>query len=248
MPLLKVKLGNYEFAPGVAGTVITVLLILLFVYLGFWQLDRMETKKTLSQNLQARINEQIIDFSDETDEMIARDPDSFRFQRMQINGQFLENRDILLDNQIFNGHAGYVVLTPFISNDAKTLILVDRGWIPWGDDRSELPEIPKVKGTLTLTGVINKYPVGMRLATEEESSDLWPLRIQNISYTALSVVLKQPVAHFILQLQEGSPYGFSIKPIYFGLPADRHLGYAVQWFTMALAVLIYYMVINLRLL
>jgi len=239
-------MGDFEFTPGIVGTFITVLLILLFVYLGFWQLSRMEEKKLLAENLKNRMNAEVIDFSQVTEAMIDRDINDFRFQRMTVSGQFLENRDILLDNQIFNGHAGYDVITPFLPTGSNTLILVDRGWIPWGEDRNELPKIQPILGNRTLVGTINQYAPGLKLGEEETTHHLWPLRVQTVDYDDLEGVFKQPIAHFVLLLPTGSSEGFSIRPIYFGLPADRHLGYAVQWFTMAVAVLLYYLVVNLR--
>lgn len=239
-------MGPFEFKPGITGTAITVLLISLFVQLGMWQLGRMAEKQTLTQNLKHRTESDVIEFSDKEGQMINKDLESFRFHPLQITGSFLEEQDILLDNQIFQGRPGYLVITPFLSNDSNTLILVDRGWIPWGEDRNELPEIPNVPGTVTVTGIINQLPPGLQLAAQEPPMDLWPYRVQGIHYDELSKALKQPVFHFIVQLQKGSPYSFDIGPINFGLPADRHLGYAAQWFTMALAVFIYYLVINLR--
>lgn len=240
------KIGKLEFAPSITGTLITLLLMMLFVKLGVWQLGRMEQKKVLSHNLQLRTTDNIIEFSHEEGEMINRDIDSFRFYPMQVTGSFLEDHDILLDNQIFEGKAGYHVLTPFLSKVSNTLILIDRGWIPWGEDRNELPEIPKVLGTVVVKGIINQFPAGLKLANQDEEEDIWPLRVQVVDYHALSDALKYPIFHFILKLQKDSPYGFAIGPIYFGLSSDRHLGYAMQWFTMALATFIYYLVIHLR--
>lgn len=246
MTLISVKIGSLEFKPGAVATALTLMLIGLFVYLGFWQLDRMHQKQRLSESLKHRMQEEVLDFSANEAAMIDRDIDSFRFHLMKVTGSFLENRDILLDNQILQGHPGYHVITPFLNTETNSIILVDRGWISWGEDRSELPEIPKIQGTHTLIGLVNQFPNGLKLAYPEPNADLGPYRVQNINYVELSSLLKLPVHHFILQLTDDSPFAFTIGPIYFGLSSDRHLGYAVQWFTMALAVLIYYLVVNLK--
>lgn len=243
---LHAKIGNFEFTSSITGMLITLMLIALFVKLGFWQLSRMSEKKVLAQHFKERTLADVIEFTDEEGAMIARDFNSFRFFPMSLTGTFLKGQDILLDNQIDEGRAGYHVITPFLSQASNTLILIDRGWIPWGGDRSELPKIPVVNGLVTLKGNINKFQTGIQLKPTDEGQGLWPLRVQLIDYDVLSAALQKPVFHFILKLEKGSPFGFEIHPIYFGISSERHLGYAVQWFTMSLATLIYYLVINLR--
>lgn len=247
MSLLKLKIGDLEFAPSITGTVITLLLVLLFVHLGMWQLSRMSEKRALEENLQQRLIIDPIQFGEEQGDMIGRDIESFRFQRIQTTGSFLNDQNILLDNKVYQGHAGYNVFTPFLSDDASKLILINRGWIPWGEDRDELPEIKPIPGKVTILGIIDKAPAnGIHLQDQEPPTESFPYRVQYLDFDSLSQAFKKPIFDFILNLEQDSPYGFKISPIYFGLSADRHLGYAIQWFTMALATFIYYLVIHLR--
>lgn len=246
MTLLKVQVGDYEFAPSIVGTVLTLCLFILLTSLGFWQLSRMDEKRILEKNLRERLHEEAIQLQEPQAKMISQDFEGFRYQPVQVTGSFLNDRNILLDNQIYQGQAGYHVITPFLSKDTEKLILVDRGWIPWGEDRSDLPDIPVVSGIVTIKGIINHYPAGLNLKKEETPSDLWPYRVQSIDYLILSELLNAPVFPFIVQLQKGDPYTFKVPPIYFGLSSDRHLGYAIQWFMLAIATVIYYVIVNLR--
>jgi surfeit locus 1 family protein len=241
---LKIKMGKLVFATNIVAIFGTLLLISVFVYLGFWQLGRMHEKRNLEQSLKHRTQEELLDFSPTEGEMIGRDIDSFRFHGMQLTGEFLNDNNILLDNQVYKGHAGYHVLTPFSIQDTQNFVLIDRGWIPWGEDRNVLPDIPKITGKVTITGIINKYPAGLQLGSEVPS-DIWPYRVQSVDYAELSKSLNHSLLLFVLSLPKESPYTFNVSPIYFGLPADRHLGYAVQWFTMAIVTLIYYIVVSL---
>src|SRR4029079_9958037 len=96
----------------------------------------------------------------------------------------------------------------------------------------------------------------------------WPLRVQDLDLKIFSEKLTQdksshkdlnelgkknisspePVAIFpmLLLVTEKNPLLFETTKPQFGLSPLRHLGYAFQWFTMAIAVIIYYTVINIR--
>jgi len=171
----------------------------------------------------------------------------FRYRQFQIEGQFLPNKNILLDNQILNGQAGYRVLTPFQPSTPFNLILVDRGFIPWGQDRKQLPLLPIPAEAMRIIGRLTQLSQGIVL--KEDSVDVnphWPLQIQKIDYQKLSDLLKQQIFPFLIQLPQGAPYSYQNLPPSVGLSPTRHLGYAIQWFTMAGAILIYYWITNMK--
>lgn len=222
----------------------TLLLIPVFVYLGFWQIARYHEKQNQQQALESRFNLPIING------MIDFDP-TMRYRKLQITGQFLNKRQIYLDNQIVKGQVGYRVLTPFQPIGQSDILLIDRGWIPIGKSRDEMPIIKPVLGQQTLIGTINLPTNGIQLSnlfnkTQNKANHQisWPLRVQRIDFENLASLLSQKLSPFILQLNPQDPHGFNIQPITFNPPPSRHLGYAIQWFAMALAVLIYYLVIN----
>jgi surfeit locus 1 family protein len=228
---------------------VTLLLFPLFVYLGFWQLDRANEKKLSETNATTRKSQETIFLKDlmPSPEAMA----AIRYRTLQVTGTFLNEQTLLLDNQILktNKHTavGYQVITPFQPAGSHQLILVNRGWIPLGKNRETLPIIPPIHHPITLSGTINQPSNGLSLALPQKSIvPEYPKRIQVIDYTKLATELKQDIYPFLLTLKPGDPSGFQMMPLFFKLSVERHIAYAVQWFMMSLAVLIYYGVVHCR--
>lgn len=250
MKKLTLQLGRWTFTPGWVSCLTTLLLIPLFVYLGFWQLDRYHEKLNNQQALVSRMNAPMIHcISPDVTEL---DP-LLRYRQLQITGHFLNEYQIYLDNQIAQGQVGYRVITPFQPSGQSKILLIDRGWIPLGKSRNELPIIKPVLSEQTLVGTINLPANGLQLnnlfsKTPEKTINQisWPLRTQRIAFLNLESLLLQKLYPFILQLNPQDPMGFNIQAITFNPTPNRHLGYAIQWLVMAIAVLIYYFAINLH--
>lgn len=244
------QLNRWTFNPGWISSLTTLLLIPLLVYLGFWQLARYQEKSNNQHALASRMNAPVIhDLSLITTPL---EP-SLRYRQLQVTGYFLNAYQIYLDNQTYNGHVGYRVITPFQPIGGSKILLVDRGWIPMGKSRNELPIIKPVLSKQTLTGTINLPTHGLALDNlfsktpkKTISQTTWPLRTSRIEFLNLESRLLQKLHPFILQLNLQDPIGFNIQAISFNPPPSRHMAYAIQWFAMAIAVLIYYFMINLR--
>lgn len=219
----------------------TLLLIPVFVYLGFWQLDRYHEKKS---NLTMLENRQHLPVMDIIQADMAVNPN--RYRPLKVTGHFLNDHQIYLDNQILKGQPGYRVITPFKPLEQAKILLVDRGWIPVGKSRDELPLIKPMIGKQTLVGIINLPSNGLVLPNLSHKTSDKPFRVQRINFVNLESLLAQKLYPFILQLLPKDPLGFNIQPITFNTPPSRHMAYAIQWFAMALAVFIYYITINRR--
>lgn len=229
----------------------TLLLIPVFVYLGFWQIDRYHEKLNQQQMLENRMHAPTMKIIPITNVRAITSVRPYRYRQLEVIGHFLNERQIYIDNQIVKGQVGYRVLTPFQPIGQPKILLVDRGWIPLGKSRNEMPLVKPVLGQQTLIGTINLPSNGLQLShlfnkTQDKtmSQISWPLRVQQIDFTNLASLLSQKLIPFILQLNLHDPIGFNIQPITFNPPPSRHMAYAIQWFAMALAVLIYYLVIN----
>ncbi len=247
MRLPVLQFGRWIFSPGLTSSISTLLFILLFVYLGFWQTSRYSEKLNLQKKLEDKIKSPILKFTPLFIEKILtkEDWEKIRYSQLQITGQFINTHHILLDNQTLNGQVGYRVITPFLPTSSSKMILVDRGWIPLSKNRDLLPAFTPILGTVTLHGMMNNpTSPGLQLKKIQPVPNIWPLRVQSVDFEELSVMLKTHLYPFMLQLNPGDRYGFKIPIQFFTTSATRHLGYAIQWFTLALASLIYYLAIN----
>ena len=102
-------------------TSFSIFFVFTFVFLGIWQIERAAHKESL---LQA--------FNSEQESPPARlTNNSPIWSRVFVDGTFDSSKQILIDNQIYNGKVGYKIFTPFRFDDSK-IVLVDRGWVSQG--------------------------------------------------------------------------------------------------------------------
>ncbi len=208
-----------------------VLLFPLLISLGFWQLSRYEEKKALQQQF-----EQYLDEPPAPLNQVMR-TDEPRYRRITVSGFYENAHSFLLDNRVFQGQSGYEVFTPFRMLEGR-FILVNRGWLARGADRSVLPAIPSHFGQVTLEGMLYS-PLGKAFVLGSDPwDDLWPKRIQSLDFPRIENLLEQPVSEYFLVLdrEQSGSLTYTFKPVVMS-PA-KHMGYAVQWFLMAACLLV----------
>jgi surfeit locus 1 family protein len=236
------RIGQLEFRPGLWPTLATLVMLPALLWLGNWQLERAVWKQGLVDAQAARARLPAVAF-----DSLGADFAGARYRKVVINGRYRLDRQLLLDNRMHEGHPGYEVLTPLQLTDGR-MLLVNRGWVPAVPDRSELPAVDGPADALTLTASIDLPPDKIfRLADVEESGQRWPRVIQQLQPAQLKQLLGQPLLPVILLLDPAGAGGFvrDWKPVY-GVTPDKHRAYAMQWFTLALVLLIIYFSVNTR--
>lgn len=140
----------------------------------------------------------------------------------------------LLDNQILNGRVGYDVIIPMQFADNSTLVLVNLGWLAAGDNRQLLPE-PQIPVQLDLEALVRSEPANTLLLGQNLEGGSYPMRMQQIDYALLQQQLPLSLYPAVLYQQRVSDFIPHYQPVV--MPPDKHRGYAVQWFGLAIAVL-----------
>ena len=199
----------------------------LFVAAGIWQHNRMEQKLALRAQLEAASAHPASALPD------AGDLAGWRYRPVAIEGAFDAARQVLLDNRVHQGRAGYEVVAPFLLRDGRTVV-VDRGWVPQGATRAQLPAVPPPSGTLTLQGRVNLPPAYVELAPDAAEGTVWQnLDMKRFAQFAgralLPVVVEQtaPAAPGDALVRERPAPDFGV---------DTHRIYMVQWFIFAAMV------------
>ena len=133
-------------------TIIIGFLIFLFIRLSDWQFDRYNQRilnnETTSISLLAE--PKIIENVDQLNELID-------WQRVSINGTFIDKESRLIRRQYLESNLGFYVITPFLT-DTRLKILINRGWIPIGESASIVQNIPPAPtGNIKITGHIQSY-------------------------------------------------------------------------------------------
>ncbi|MCL6268486.1 SURF1 family protein [Sansalvadorimonas sp. 2012CJ34-2] len=212
--------------------ILTFVLLLLpvLIGLGLWQYGRYQEKLELEEQYKLR-RQKTFSISD------LQAVDDPRYYKVSTSGSFDNSRTFLLDNRVLAGRVGFHVITLFESFNGE-LLLVDRGWVPGLPDRSRLPDIPDIEGSVIITGE-SWLPAGKAfLLAEDLWSSEWPKLIQSIDFERMQSSLNQPLQPWFLVLDEQQPGSFQRNFHVVNMPPSRHLGYAVQWFSMALALVL----------
>jgi surfeit locus 1 family protein len=165
-----------------------------------------------------------------------------------FSGRFAGERQYLLDNRVHNGVAGFEVLTPFDLEDGKLQALINRGWIPLPDRRDRLPELSIPSGRVEISGMIDLEREALPLlgASGYEQTE-WPKIVQRVELEQMASQLGSNLIPIVVLLDRQVPGGFVREwKAHYGFPPSRHQGYAFQWFSLAVALLILYVVVNLK--
>jgi surfeit locus 1 family protein len=229
------------FSPPVWATLGTLLACGLFVWAGFWQLDRGDQKRRLFEAFDAGSSAELL-----TGQLTDDLPVESRYRRVRISGEYDSRHQILLDSMMHGGQSGYYVLTPL--RTGQNIILVNRGWVPADRDRAEMPDVSVAENNRKVTGRLDLLPrPGVKLASQAPEIDTpWPRRLLYPSVTEIGEQLGDQPYPMQLLLDANNTDGFlrDWRPPVMG--PERHLGYAVQWFGLAVTLMIIYIVVNMK--
>ncbi len=218
--------------------ILTILFFSLFTRLGFWQIQRADEKKKMivaqkTQELQKPFF------------WTHNQKQPLQYERIILKGTYLP-QIFLLDNQHHQHQFGYNVLSPLELPDGSVL-MIDRGWVPGELSRRILPNIKTPNGLVKLQGSVyfpskNQWVLGPSL--EKKGNKV--IILERLDTQLISQVLQKAVSPFIIRLDKQEANGFVREWATVSMPPQRHLAYALQWFVMALVVLIIFVALNLK--
>ena len=115
----------------------------------FWQLERAEFKIEKQSIIDTRLDQSARPLSGS-----IVDSDEWQYYRVNVSGMYRPESGFLVDNVVNHSVAGVNVVTPLKIEGTQTLVLVNRGWLAWGADRSFLPAVQTPEGPVKLAGVL----------------------------------------------------------------------------------------------
>jgi surfeit locus 1 family protein len=237
-----IRLGSRIFAPRPFTTLLTIVVIACLVSLGRWQLRRAGEKRALYDAFAAG--------TDTTRVLDAQTPLLPRYQHIEARGKYDPGRQVLIDNMSnAQGQAGYFVVTPFVL-ESGVWMLVNRGWVPIGRSRAARPAIPISADTRELHGRTDRLPrAGMQLGAPAKLNPPYPVVASFPTHAEIAQLLGETSwtrAAEVVLLDPAEPDGYLRQWQAPGFPPARHVAYAVQWFGLALALAVIYLVTNVR--
>lgn len=241
---MKIKIGCYSLKIEIMPTVAYLCLLTLLISLGVWQMNRSEQKFNFLKLEEQRINADVLELTPAAIDQA----DTLRYRKVTVKGVYDSSHQYLLDNQVSDGKVGYFVLTPFLLQGQSKAVLVNRGWLPMGLNRSNLPMLPIDQELTSITGRINHFPsVGIKLAGAETPSDKWPSVVQVVNSDVLAKKLGYSLFTFQVELDKELPDGFKREwHVTTLMMPEQHIAYAIQWFLLALTLSIIFIWYSLK--
>lgn len=187
--------------------------------LGLWQWERADDKRLA------------IAMRDAAPALLQPTAQPAQGAQVTLRGEYLAEQTLYLDNRIVDGSVGVAVLTP-LRDIYGQLWLVQRGFLATGP-RRETPQAATPSGTVELTGEWQEVQAGGPLYGENREG----ARLQQLSLEPWRASLGAFSYAGWLHASEGDGV---LTPWWEAnvMPPSRHMGYAFQWWGLALAALV----------
>ena len=195
--------------------------------LGVWQVNRANEKIEIIENYDKLL------FSDP----LILDNDHKNWQPIKTSGKF-EDLVVYEDNAILDGKAGYKIYHLFKNLDSS-YIFVHRGFRERNRIKNNLPVVEVPEGFQNLEGKVLRRANNSFVQNIQESD---PRIIQEFDLSYLkerySSLENKDIYVYLFNLQEEDEMKFSSieKPV--NMSSSKHIGYAIQWFGLCLALII----------
>jgi surfeit locus 1 family protein len=213
---------------------INLLVLALLLGLSFWQWQR-ATEKTQTLARIAKWQQQgAVDIA----RLLAINATGRDAVQMDFTGRWLAPMVWLVDNKMVNGRIGYdvvIAVEDVSASEGSSALLVNLGWVAAPLQRDFLPTV-NIPTELRVQGIFRTRITGVLLGTNIENKGVWPMRIQQVDVESLSAHLNRPLISGLTYQEKNSPFLIHYRPVI--LPPERHKAYALQWFLLAIAVVV----------
>jgi surfeit locus 1 family protein len=237
--LLPVRMTR--FRPQFWPTVFTVPVLLLMLGLGSWQIERLFWKRDLIAQRQAALTA-----SPTTAPRNLQEARGMAFRHVTDEGVYLEDKEIFLGATSEAGRIGYQVLTPLREADGR-IIFINRGFIPAELKDPAKRQAGQIAGTAHVAGLL-RLPPAKKPAwfLPDNRPDLNYWFWVNLSAMAAADKLDRVAPFYIDADATPNPGGWPKGGVTrLELPND-HLQYAITWFSLAVALIVVYVVYHRR--
>jgi surfeit locus 1 family protein len=226
-----------RFRQGLFASVAAALGIAVTLSAGVWQMNRADEKEHRQARLETLRREPPVSIPAER---LAEG--DFLYRRVRISGTFAPEHTVYLDNRVRRGVAGFEIVTPLRIGASERFVAVNRGWLAGRPARDVLPEVQTPPGQVTVEGTVVPAQRVYVLDRAEATGKVWlgfsMGRMKKESGLDLEPILVQQES----TLEDGLERVWD-RP---DSGREKHLAYAFQWFAMAFAILVIYVVLGFR--
>lgn len=211
--------------------VLTIVFALVCIRLGFWQLSRLEERRTWNAHLEQRLGAAPVAIT-----ALPTDSAAGHYRRVSAHGRFDFDRQVALATRSFQGSPGVHLLTPLRLDDGAT-VMVNRGWVYAPDamtiDAAKWRE--REGDTLTVTGYAETWS-GRETVPVPDSQRV----VRALDSSSVARLVGLPFFTFYIAQTSDSALG-TARPVRLSEPVlsdGSHRSYAIQWFSFALVAVV----------
>jgi surfeit locus 1 family protein len=218
-------------------TLLVILAVGVMVRLGIWQLDRLAQRRAFNARVQVQMEAPTLQLQGAA---LNQDLAAMEYRQVQVTGEYDFAHQVALRNQAWQGQFGVHLVTPLMISGTQTVVLVDRGWIPYEDFQNGGWSKYDEPGLVDVTGVIRvsqTRPTIGRQADPTPAPGEGPLKAWNMLNLA-RISAQIPYSTLLVYVQQAPDPAWTTMPYRtqpeIDLTEGPHLGYALQWFSFAL--------------
>lgn len=201
----------------------------LFSCLGVWQVQRLLWKLDLIAAVDARIHAEPV-APPTPAAFAAGPPNATEYRRVVLNGQFLNDKETLVQAVTERG-GGFWVLTPFVT-DAGFPVLVNRGFVPPENRTPDSRRASRIDGPTRIVGLLRlSEPGGGFLRSNDPAQNRWFSR--DVHAIAAARGLSGEADYFVDAERSADPAALPVGGLTVVRFANNHLVYALTWFALA---------------
>ncbi len=230
------QLGRYDFHPRLIPTIATLCMMAITFSAGRWQLSRATEKAELQSRFEQNQSQPMVDLGH-----FSGDQTTLCYRRVVVEGEFIADKQVYIDNREHEGKSGYQVIAPLRILGTKQIVLVNRGWIERGREYPLAPQVAVPSGNLKIGG-IGSVPSQrfIELSDQAIAGNVW----QNLTFERAKSALGFTVLPVVVLQQQQVADGLSPVVEKPDFKIDMHRGYAFQWFALTATLMVIYVVVN----
>ena len=203
-------------------SVFVYFIILTLLFLGFWQIYRLNWKLDLIEQIENSLKNDPVELSN---------IEKKNYLKIKTSGDIDFDKQIYLYNLNDAGKPGFEVINPIKIGEEN--YLMNRGWIPF--EKKDLPEINLVdQNQIVGTLMLQTKPSTFKPENDIEKNYWFTLNREDISkFTGRNF------SEYVIYLN--GDYKIPKPRVITAKISNNHKKYAITWFSMAISILLIYL-------
>jgi surfeit locus 1 family protein len=203
---------------------------MLFLRLGFWQLDRRSERRARNAMVVAQQRSAPVPWS-----TLPSDPDAARYRAASVEGRYEYEHELVLSGRTHQGSPGVELITPVRIAGTDTAVLVNRGWVYSPDGGSVDLAHWREGDTARVAGYVEIYSADAGVTT----SVTGPRIVRRASRQEIVAKVPYPIApYYLVSRSDTATINHPARRDLPALDEGPHGSYAVQWFFFAAVAIV----------